>query len=49
VIPIPKDKENNMGKLVKNHLARLIILTASSYQVAASLEALFWPKIFGTS
>jgi len=35
-----------MGKLIKNHWARLIILTASFYQVAASLEGYFWPKIF---
>jgi len=35
-----------MGKLIKNHWARLIILTASTYQVLASLEGFFWPKIF---
>jgi len=35
-----------MGKLIKNHLARLIILTASTYQIAAALEGFFWPKIF---
>ncbi|KIW08909.1 uncharacterized protein PV09_00828 [Verruconis gallopava] len=35
-----------MGKLIKNHLARLIVLTAAAYQVAASLEGFFWPKIF---
>jgi len=35
-----------MGKLIKNHWARLIILTAATYQVAASLEGFFWPKIF---
>jgi hypothetical protein len=35
-----------MGKLIKNHWARLIIMTAAAYQVAAALEAFFWPKIF---
>ncbi|MCJ1484634.1 hypothetical protein MMC06_004807 [Schaereria dolodes] len=35
-----------MGKLIKNHWARLIILTASMYQVAAATEGFFWPKIF---
>ncbi|PMD52016.1 uncharacterized protein K444DRAFT_647938 [Hyaloscypha bicolor E] len=35
-----------MGKLIKNHWARLIILTASLYQVAAAVEGFFWPKIF---
>jgi len=35
-----------MGKLIKNHWARLIVLTASAYQIAAALEGFFWPKIF---
>ncbi|KAL8743853.1 MAG: hypothetical protein Q9190_003842 [Brigantiaea leucoxantha] len=35
-----------MGKLIKNHWARLLVLTASIAQVAASLEGFFWPKIF---
>jgi len=35
-----------MGKLIKNHWARLIILTAAIYQVAAAIEGFFWPKIF---
>jgi len=35
-----------MGKLIKNHWARLIILVASAYQVAASINGFFWPKIF---
>ncbi|KAI0486423.1 hypothetical protein F4859DRAFT_369718 [Xylaria cf. heliscus] len=35
-----------MGKLIKNHWARLIVLTAAAYQVAAALESFFWPKIF---
>lgn len=35
-----------MGKLIKNHWARLIILTAAIYQVAAGFHGLFWPKIF---
>ncbi len=35
-----------MGKLIKNHWARLIILTASAYQVLAAIEGFFWPKFF---
>jgi len=35
-----------MGKLIKNHWARLIILTASIYQIAAGIHGFFWPKIF---
>ena len=35
-----------MGKLIKNHWARLIILTAALYQIAASIEGFFWPKVF---
>lgn len=35
-----------MGQLIKNHWARLIVLTASVYQVAAAIEGFFWPKIF---
>ena len=35
-----------MGKLIKSHWARLIVLTAAVYQVAAALEGFFWPKVF---
>ena len=35
-----------MGKLIKNHWARLIILTAAAYQILASIYAFFWPKLF---
>lgn len=35
-----------MGKLIKNHLARLVILAAATYQVAAAVHGFFWPKIF---
>jgi hypothetical protein len=35
-----------MGRLIKNHWARLIILTAGVIQVAASVEGFIWPKIF---
>ncbi|KAG9247515.1 PRO41 protein [Calycina marina] len=35
-----------MGKLIKNHWARLIVLTAAVYQVAAAIHGFFWPKIF---
>ncbi|KEZ44622.1 hypothetical protein SAPIO_CDS3663 [Scedosporium apiospermum] len=35
-----------MGRLIKNHWARLIVLSASAYQVAAAIESFFWPKIF---
>ncbi|KAJ6788561.1 hypothetical protein PWT90_07985 [Aphanocladium album] len=35
-----------MGRLIKNHWARLIMMTAAVYQVAAAIEGFFWPKIF---
>ncbi|KJZ77891.1 hypothetical protein HIM_02528 [Hirsutella minnesotensis 3608] len=35
-----------MGKLIKNHWARLIILTSAVYQIGAAIEGFFWPKIF---
>ncbi|KAH6671264.1 hypothetical protein B0J14DRAFT_564947 [Halenospora varia] len=35
-----------MGKLIKNHWARLIVLTAGVYQVMAGIHGFFWPKIF---
>ncbi|RYP65939.1 hypothetical protein DL769_006166 [Monosporascus sp. CRB-8-3] len=35
-----------MGRLIKNHWARLITLTAAAYQIVAALEGFFWPKIF---
>jgi len=35
-----------MGRLIKNHLARLIVLTAALYQFAAGIHGIFWPKIF---
>ncbi|KAL6858523.1 hypothetical protein J3F83DRAFT_717665 [Trichoderma novae-zelandiae] len=35
-----------MGKLIKNHWARLIMLTAAAYQIGAAIEGYFWPKIF---
>lgn len=35
-----------MGKLIKNHWARLIVLTAATYQIAAAIEGFFWPKCF---
>ncbi|OAL47273.1 hypothetical protein IQ07DRAFT_515902 [Pyrenochaeta sp. DS3sAY3a] len=35
-----------MGKLIKNHWARLVILTAAAYQIGAAIESFFWPKIF---
>jgi len=35
-----------MGKLIKNHWARLIILTAAIYQIASAIEGFFWPKLF---
>lgn len=34
-----------MGKLIKNHWARLIILTAAAYQVMAGVHGFFWPKV----
>jgi hypothetical protein len=35
-----------MGKLIKNHWARLIVITAALYQMGAAIEGFFWPKIF---
>lgn len=35
-----------MGKLIKTHWSRLILLTAALYQVAAGIHGYFWPKIF---
>jgi len=35
-----------MGRLIKNHWARLIVLTAAAYQVCAAVEGFLWPKIF---
>ncbi|EAS27632.3 PRO41 protein [Coccidioides immitis RS] len=35
-----------MGKLIKNHLARLIVLTAAICQFAAGIHGFFWPKVF---
>ncbi|KAK0731660.1 PRO41 protein [Lasiosphaeris hirsuta] len=35
-----------MGRLIKNHWARLIILASAVYQVAAAVSCFFWPKIF---
>ncbi|KAF1824635.1 uncharacterized protein K489DRAFT_316602 [Dissoconium aciculare CBS 342.82] len=35
-----------MGRLIKNHWARLICMTAATYQIAASIEGFFWPKFF---
>ncbi|KAI1088550.1 hypothetical protein F5B19DRAFT_422284 [Rostrohypoxylon terebratum] len=35
-----------MGRLIKNHWARLIAISAAAYQIAAALESFFWPKIF---
>ncbi|KAI6249862.1 hypothetical protein HI914_01661 [Erysiphe necator] len=35
-----------MGKLIKCHWARLIIISASVCQIAASISGLWWPKIF---
>jgi len=35
-----------MGRLIKNHWARLIILAAATYQIAAAVSCFFWPKIF---
>lgn len=35
-----------MGKLIKNHLARLIALSAAAIQFMAAIEGFLWPKIF---
>jgi hypothetical protein len=43
---LEKENTDTMGRLIKNHWARLITLTAAAYQVAAAIEGFFWPKIF---
>ncbi|KAH8889578.1 PRO41 protein [Thozetella sp. PMI_491] len=38
-----------MGRLIKNHWARLIVMAAATWnlrEIAAAIEAFFWPKIF---
>ncbi|KAF7715841.1 Uncharacterized protein PECH_006013 [Penicillium ucsense] len=35
-----------MGRLIKNHWARLIILTAATYQVVSAVQGFIWPKVF---
>jgi len=35
-----------MGRLIKNHLARLIVMTAAAYQVVAGIHGYMWPKVF---
>lgn len=35
-----------MGRLIKNHLARLVVLTAAAYQVGAGFHGYFFPKVF---
>ncbi|KAJ5391179.1 hypothetical protein N7509_006669 [Penicillium cosmopolitanum] len=35
-----------MGRLIKNHWGRLIILAASAYQIASAIEGFIWPKVF---
>ena len=34
-----------MGRLVKNHWARLLLLTASIVHLGATIECFIWPKI----
>ncbi|EYE97095.1 uncharacterized protein EURHEDRAFT_451431 [Aspergillus ruber CBS 135680] len=34
-----------MGRLIKNHWARLIILTAAAFQIGSAIEGFIWPKI----
>ncbi|KAJ5087356.1 hypothetical protein N7478_008122 [Penicillium angulare] len=35
-----------MGRLIKNHWGRLIIMAASAYQIASAIEGFIWPKVF---
>jgi len=35
-----------MGRLIKNHLARLIMLASAAYQILAAILAFFYPMIF---
>lgn len=34
-----------MGKLVKNHWARLVVLVAAAIQIGGSIEGYLWPKV----
>jgi hypothetical protein len=34
-----------MGRLIKNHWARLVIIIAAAVQVGGSIQAFFWPKV----
>jgi hypothetical protein len=34
-----------MGKLIKNHWARLVVLIASAIQIGGSIEGFIWPKV----
>jgi hypothetical protein len=34
-----------MGKLVKSHWARLVVLVAAAIQIGGSIEGYFWPKV----
>jgi hypothetical protein len=34
-----------MGKLVKNHWARLVVLVAAAIQIGGSVEGYLWPKV----
>lgn len=37
--------KSQMGKLINNHWARLIVLIAAAVQIGGSIEGLIWPKI----
>lgn len=34
-----------MGRLVKNHWARLLVLVAAAIQIGGSIMGFFWPKV----
>ncbi|TQB76081.1 hypothetical protein MPDQ_000845 [Monascus purpureus] len=35
-----------MGRLIKNHWARLIVLSAAAYQIGSAIEDFIWSKVF---
>lgn len=34
-----------MGRIIKNHWARLVVLIAAAIQIGGSIEGFFWPKV----
>lgn len=34
-----------MGRLIKNHWARLVVLIAATIQIGGAIQGFFWPKV----